>query len=126
MNIFANLQNFIHIIWETINMRQHNCFCFLKFFFNIINFYIPSYWIKSTKTGLAKLFKIAFALEIIAKLALLLQNFYLCSNFSLQFPAAVPLETQQQNFLFVTFANCFSNLIIFWPLDDIQPLLAVL
>ena len=39
--------------------------------------------------------------------------------------AAVPLDTQQENFLLVNLANFFSKPRIFEPLDDIQPLLTV-
>ena len=73
-------------------------------------------------TFLPEVLIIDIALDIIVKLGIIISSFLFSSKlFTAISRAAVPLETAQANFLLTNLASLFSNNLIFFPDEDIQP-----
>ena len=77
---------------------------------------------QSTKTGLAFCLITASAFDIIVKLGIITSSFFLIPRALMAISkAAVPLDTEIENFLLTNFEKFSSNFFTSGPSDDIHP-----
>ena len=81
---------------------------------------------ESTNTGFRLFLIIEFAVEIIVNDGIIISSFFFKPKLLTAISnAAVPFDTAHPNFLLTNFERLFSNNFIFFPEDEIQPLLTV-